>query len=375
MRRITIYILKQLAVGTLLVTTGLACLIWLTQSLRFVELIVNRGLSLSVFLNLTVLLLPNFLVIILPIALFAVVLFTYGKLKTDREIVVLMAAGWTRETIAKPALILAGAITVLGYALNLWLVPESFRAFRELQFTIRHKYASILLQEGVFNQVSNGLTVYVRERSDDGKLMGIMVHDSRDQDRPITMMAERGSLVRTIHGPRVVMINGNRQEVERDSGRLKMLYFERNTINLTMVGEDADPRYREPRERRIAELFTITREDVGEQDFGRFRVEGHRRLATPLVNLGYVLIGLAALLGGGFGRVGQAPRVIAAVMIVVVLQAAMLGIWNLTAKQLELVPLMYVQAVLPALLSYYVLRQGPPRGAPRLVAAGGRAVG
>ena len=76
MRLLNAYILRQLAVVTLVVAVTLTCAIWLTQSLRFIELIVNRGLTLGTFFNLTLLLLPSFLWLLLPIALFAAVLFT-----------------------------------------------------------------------------------------------------------------------------------------------------------------------------------------------------------------------------------------------------------------------------------------------------------
>ena len=70
------YILRQLFEATVFITIVLACTIWLTQSLRFVELIINRGLSLGAFLYLTSLLLPSFLVIILPVALACVLALT-----------------------------------------------------------------------------------------------------------------------------------------------------------------------------------------------------------------------------------------------------------------------------------------------------------
>ena len=41
--RIDRYVFRQLALALVAVTTGLVALIWLTQSLRFVELVVNRG--------------------------------------------------------------------------------------------------------------------------------------------------------------------------------------------------------------------------------------------------------------------------------------------------------------------------------------------
>ena len=51
--RLDRYVFRQLFVALLVVTLGLVALIWLTQSLRFVELVVNRGLSFTVFLKLT----------------------------------------------------------------------------------------------------------------------------------------------------------------------------------------------------------------------------------------------------------------------------------------------------------------------------------
>jgi lipopolysaccharide export system permease protein len=82
--RLDRYILGQLTVALLAVTLALVALIWLTQSLKFVELVVNRGLSLSVFLQLTSLLIPSFVAIILPITTFVVVQFVYQRLAGGR---------------------------------------------------------------------------------------------------------------------------------------------------------------------------------------------------------------------------------------------------------------------------------------------------
>ena len=56
--RIDHYVFRQLLVALVAVTAGLVALIWLTQSLRFVEMVVNRGLSFRVFLELSSLLIP-----------------------------------------------------------------------------------------------------------------------------------------------------------------------------------------------------------------------------------------------------------------------------------------------------------------------------
>ena len=88
-------------------SVSLTCIVWLTQSLRFVEMIVNTGLSVTTFVTFTLLLLPSFLSLIGPIAVFAAVMFTYTKMLNDSEIVILRATGMSPLKIGRPALLLA----------------------------------------------------------------------------------------------------------------------------------------------------------------------------------------------------------------------------------------------------------------------------
>src|ERR1700733_4714477 len=148
-KRLDRYIFRQLLFALVAVTSGLTALMWLTQSLRFVELVVNHGLSFGVFLRLTGLLIPSFVAVILPITTFVVVQFVYQRLAGDRELTVMRAAGLSPYTLARPALTLAVFAMFAGFALNIWIVPASFSAFREFQFEIRNRVAAFLLQEGV----------------------------------------------------------------------------------------------------------------------------------------------------------------------------------------------------------------------------------
>src|SRR5882762_7782826 len=108
MHSLTRYILRQSLGMTLFVTIALSAAIWLTQSLRLVDLIVNRGLSVEMFLYLGILILPRFVDIVLPIGVFIAVLFTYNKLIAESEIIVMRASGLSQFGLAKPALILSG---------------------------------------------------------------------------------------------------------------------------------------------------------------------------------------------------------------------------------------------------------------------------
>ena len=117
-------------------------------------------------------------------------LYVYTRLNSDREIVVMRAAGQSPMALAKPVIVLSLLVMLLVYFLTLWATPASYKTFRNLQWDIRYSLAHIVLKEGVFNTFSDSITVYLRENTSRNELRGLLVHDSRDKDRPVTYHAE-----------------------------------------------------------------------------------------------------------------------------------------------------------------------------------------
>ncbi len=363
------YIFRQLAITGVLVTAGLTAFVWLILSLRFVELIVNRGVSIGGFLHLTSLMIPDILTFILPLSLFIAVLLVFSKMIGDRELVVMRTAGMSQGMLAMPAVLLAVVVMLAGYALNLYLLPKSYQQFRELQWQMRFSYSHVLLREGAFNALSRHITVYVRERAPNGQLEGILVHFTEDPDLPETLIAERGALVMSDGGPRVIMFNGSRHQVDRARRRMSVLYFDRYAVDLAAAHQQDSERYREPRELLVTDLLGADEQTVpDDRDRGRFLIEGHKRLTSPLWALCFVMIGLGSLISGSITRRSQTRRIVLAVMLVVVLQAAFMGIENAAAKRLDLIPLLYAASVAPILLGVAAIHYRPRGGRRRLTA-------
>jgi lipopolysaccharide export system permease protein len=219
------YLFRQLLVGLIAVTGGLTALIWLTQSLRFVELVVDHGLSVGFFLELTGMLVPSFVSVILPITTFIVIAFTYNRMAGDRELTVMRSIGLSPFGLARPAIVLAIIAAMAGYGLSLWVVPQGMRDFRKMEWEVRNRIAAFLLQDGVFTPLSDGLTVYVRSREPDGTLKGVMIDDQRNPQDHSTIFARSGRLVQTPTGPEVILNDGSRQQVDYKTGRLNILTF------------------------------------------------------------------------------------------------------------------------------------------------------
>ncbi len=370
--RLDRYVLRQLAVALVAVTSALVALIWLTQSLRFVELVVNRGLSFRVFIELTGLLIPNFVAVILPITTFVVVQFVYQRLAGDRELTVMRAAGLSPFAVSRPALALTAIAVAACFTLNVWIVPASYTAFRQYQFEIRNRLAAFLLQEGVFTPISEDLTVYVRSRDPDGTLRGILVEDERQKNSRATILAEHGRLIEGAGGPRVLLEAGSRQEIDKQTGRLNVLTFSQNSIDLTQGGKNDETRYRDVNEMSMSELWHPESSALNARDAGKFLVEANRRLSAPLTTVSFVMVALVSVLTGAFRRHGGLLRPLMSVLIVVALLAFGLALANMAARSPALMPLIWLQATVPALACGWMLFAGGP-GPARTMASGASA--
>lgn len=310
MQRQSRYIAARLTGPFLVIALCLTGVVWLTQSLRFVDLIVNHGLSISTFLTLTGLMTPLVLGAILPIALLVAVLHVYHRLISDSEFVILRATGSSNARLAAPALALGAVVAAAVLAINLWLMPAGFRAFKDRQFALRHSLASMLLREGMFDTPLNGVTIFVRERGDDGSLRGILMHDSRNRGEPETVVAERGMLVATADEPRFVLENGSRQQIDKEDGRPSFLFFDRYAFDLSSETDSPGPRFREAKERYLHELLRPG-DSAAAHHRREFAAELYRRLIGPLHAVVLALIACAALLTGEFNRRRQLWRVLA----------------------------------------------------------------
>jgi lipopolysaccharide export system permease protein len=357
MKRLDRYILRQCFGVMIFVTAALSAAIWLAQSLRLIDLIVNRGLSIEVFLYLAALILPRFLDIVLPIGVFIAVLFTFNRLTGESELVVMRSAGLSQLALAKPVLLLAGIAFAVLMSLSVYFLPASNRAFKDLQFEIRNRFVSSLIQEGTFTTISDKLTIYIRSRNDRGEVTGLLISDSRDPQKPVTILAERGVFVDSPTGARIVMVNGNRQQFDPDSRKLSLLTFNSYTLDLEAWRDAPVVRFREAQERFLGELFSPPL-DADASLRAVFLAEAHQRLLVPLSAFSFSLIPLACLLPGELNRRGQLKRVLLAIGVAFAFQMLDLGVNSLAVRSSAAIPLMYAADLLPLVLGFGILLRG-----------------
>lgn len=356
MKLINKYILKQLVLGFVLVLVSMVVLIWLMQSLRLIDMIVTKGVSVGIFLKMTFFVLPNFIQILSPLALFAVVLFVYVRMQSDKELMVMRAAGMDHFQLMQAALIFAAILTVIGYALTLYFIPQSNVELREMKWKVRNNLSHLLLQEGQFNSFKDGLTIYVKERLGDGQVKGVLVYENKGDGKASTMIAQDGVVFQENDEMQVVLHEGIRQEVEADTQKFSVLKFDKYTMVFNENKPNKDGQIGDPRELPLKTLIMTPASDkLLPATYRKYKVEALKRLIQPIYNFTFVFIALCGVLIGFYNRRGQMAQINVAVILAIVVQSLALAFENMASKNLILMPLMIVNVFLPILIVYWVL--------------------
>jgi len=376
MSRLSSYVLRQLAGPILLFTFLLTCVIWLSQSLRLLDLVINRGQSAPTFIYLTLLILPGLLVIILPLAYFAGTLYGLNRLNSESELVVMQAAGYSRRQLAVP--VIASALVAMAgtWLCSLYLMPLGQRTMKDAVLDIRADIGAAILNEGDFNTPTTGLTVFIRELDPDGRIKGILVHDSRTAQRPTTYIAESGVLAQTAEGARLIMLDGTIEQAGLGGAQLSVLKFKRYVFNLDQFAGPQQEQNLETSERFLPDLFWpkfTGKPNPKTADI--YFAEGHNRLASPFYCLAFALIAMAAVTRGRGGRGAYVLRLTVTSVAAAALRLIGYGAQGAAARTpilcilLYLIPLLGIAAALidmsgfrfGALLNW--LRPRQPEGA------------
>lgn len=355
MKKLNIYITKQIIIGFLLVSFSLMSIIWLSQSLRFLDMIASKGISIGIFVELTTLLMPRIFTILAPISLFAAVLFVYNRMLSDRELVVMKSAGISPWQLSRPAILVSIFIVICNiYVLNFG-IPKAENAFNDLEWKVKNNISHLMFREGEFTTLQPELTVFISSHEEDGSVSGILINDERNPQKKSITTAEKGIIIKTDKGPRIILINGNRQEISLKSNHFSSVSFAKYSVDFGIRGGKTR-RKDSVRVKTFSELIkSLDNSALSQAERYEWFIEGNKRITTPLLAIVYALIGCTGLLIGNFNRRGQTKVISLSLGSVILIQAIDLTSGNLASKNLFWLFILYANIFVPLLICILLL--------------------
>lgn len=367
MSRFDRYLLSQLVALFGFFALILVAVYWVNRAVGLFDRLLGDGHSALVFLEFSLLMLPNVIRLVLPIAAFVAAVYVANRLTQESELVVMQATGFSAFRLARPVLYFGAMVTVLNLVLMNLLVPWSNEMLREREAQLSQNVTAKYLNAGQFMHPATGVTLYIREISQTGELRDLFLSDDRSESDRTTYTARSALLVRGETGPVLLMFDGIAQQMTRgDDPRLSVTRFADLTYDLGgMI--DLSPSDR-------VSIDTVTTAaliamDPAERE-ARLGVpestvleEVHSRLAQPFLSAATALVGFATLLIGAFSRFGLWRQILGAVGILIFLQLLNTSGTSLAVGNAALWPAVYAAPVAGLVIGMMLLQiaQAPRR--------------
>ena len=351
----------RITFGAFLVTClSITALMWITQALRDIDLMTNQGQSILVFVGITGLIIPLLIQIIAPIALMIAVAYVLNKLGNDSEIIVMNAAGMPPSVLFRPFLAVGAVVSLLVAAISAYVSPWGLRELRLWATEVRTDLVSNVVQPGRFTQLEQRLTLHIRERMPNGQLQGILIDDQRNPKERVTILAEKGDIVKNQRGAFLVLGNGSVQRHESGQRDPALVLFDSYGFDLSSLatGSPQSIKY-STRERYLWELYDSERADARFADQpNQVRAEFHDRITAPLYPLAFVILIYAYLGAPRTTRQSRALSLLGAIGVAAALRG--LGFAGMIAgvKTPVALALPYLALIGSSALGYFAIARG-----------------
>jgi lipopolysaccharide export system permease protein len=303
------YLWRQLRGPTLVAAASLSIVAILSQSLSSLGVLIDQRQSVLVFAKIILLAMPQLIVLILPVAVLIAALIVMNRLHTEQEIVICFAGGMSRWAVIAPAIRLASILTVGSLVITLWIQPWSYRALRDTLEAARADLASSMIKPGAFTHPAPGVTVYAQSIDDRGTIHNLFIDRRGGKGQDSTITAHEGRLQKRGGAPILVLRHGANQEFSPD-GVLNFLSFDEYIFDLRQIMSLQKSVHYKLSDRYLHELFfPDLDDDWARLNIRKLHAEGHARLSTPLYNIAFMAMAMAAVLGGAFSRLGYGARI------------------------------------------------------------------
>jgi len=323
---------------------------WVNRAVSLFDQLIGDGQSAVVFLEFTLLTLPNVIRLVLPISAFVATVYVVNRLITDSELVVMQAAGLGPWRLARAVLAFGAIVAVVLAVLMHVLVPASRAELARRSAEIAENITARFLSEGQFQHPADGLTLFVEEITPEGELRNLLLVDARGARSRTTYTARRALLVRDAAGPRLVMIDGMAQTIGLETRSLFTTRFADFTYDIAALVQGGFIPGSDMRALSTAELLAAspeTQERTG-RDAITLRAEAHERFAQPVLAPAAAMIGFGTLLLGSFSRFGVTRQILGAVVLLILVQLANNAAGDLVRRGVAPLALAYAPVALAA---------------------------
>ena len=292
------YVFRELFSPFLVSLLIFSMILLMGRTLKFSDLLINKGLALLDLGQLITYIFIPFLVYIIPMSVLLSVLLALGRLSVDNEITSMKSSGISLYQLIVPV----GAFSFIAFCLTgiiiIYAYPWGFASLREFAYKIARTSSEIGLQERVFNDSFDGMIIYVDKISvRGGSIQGIFISDGRDPAISTTILAREAFIESDPAALSINMrlYNGQFHRVSNDLETIQMGNFDTYDIVLDLKSAfgELKKKKRKYREMSLSEMIrSLKMSGMQKQELNEIKIEYHKKFAIPFASFVFGLIGI-----------------------------------------------------------------------------------
>ena len=335
---LTWYIFRQTLSNSVISTLVFVGIIWLSQSFKTIQLIINKGAGILEFFILSTYSLPSWLLLAIPFGIFAGCMVSYLKLQNDQEILVMKSVGVNPLTLSKPAIFIAILASLILFIIAHFIVPSTYKNFKVLQDDIRNSSKSLVIRDNIFIDLNKYQTIFINSLNENNELGEIFIQDRSDPENVVEIFSKKGNL-NFENNIILSMQEGTRISTD-PKGRSTILNFKSYDIEIMQDKNKKLTRVVEYNEYKFFEL--LKKSENAKKSKGKLLAEAHSRNTIVFMPLVFCLIVMVTMLKDNFSRIFSIYKKTIGIGLLVIIQTIVLIIKNAVHVNIIFLPLMYI---------------------------------
>lgn len=342
---------------SLLTLTGI---IWSSRVVKFMDYIVQDGAEFLSFFELTLLVLPSLMMMILPLAVFLTAILTYDKLIENREIIILKNCGIKKIQLLMPLIMLSLVIVAFSYFISLYGGYKSNLKIREIRQNIQNNLSFSMIKEGSFIKFKD-IVIYA-DKKEDNKAYNIIIYNSantKNDNKNILVQAKSAEINNNI----ITLFDGSFQRSnDKIDSNPEILFFKEYNVNFDdLMNGNTSSTIKRVDSSSIVKLIDILRNyDKYAVDFpnkNKVIYELNYRLTFPLISVLMALLSGSLVLRGAFNRISNYKNIMITSIISVLVYIIFLSLYQKISSNIIYVYILYSFMFLILIVSGFLIRE------------------
>ncbi len=212
-------------------------IVWAVQAVNFLDLIVEDGHGVSVYLYYSLLNIPKILTKFIPLSFLIALFLTILKFESENEFLILWTSGLNKMKVVNFFFKVSIIITILQLLFASLINPKFLNHSRSLIKSSNLDYVSTMVKSKQFNDTIEGLTIYVEEKKQNGVLKNIFIRDdghvlksleNSKGSNNVTIFAKEGKIEQGSEGNYLVLRNGTIQKENKKNEIISINFIKTN---------------------------------------------------------------------------------------------------------------------------------------------------